>query len=659
MFGSKYKAIIEQQKAMLAEMEIRVTEQNQLYQAIYQFLSTGMALDKDSKMSDYVREGYEGNPDLFSIVTKLAGMFAQVMDNVKLVQVKGDKEEEIQNDEIDRLFEQANYYQSFYEFCRHWAVSLYITGNGIVYAPRYTAGINKGKLTLDGMIIIPTQNVTIYSKGWRQPIGSYALDMNETYKIDAVDVWHERFAPTLNYENGKNFMGMSPVKVAADIINSQNKGYEITAKMYAYGHPPGILSKEPVEGDNATTTGEQESKFRERYRTKYQGVNNMAIPIFSLGKMSFTKIGYENLKELDVISMSEHGRRIFANILQVPSQLFNDTAASTFNNITEASKAIYTNRLIPDVSQFCAGINRIIRAYGDFQIKPDFSDIETLQEDKAKKAEWISRMFADGIITGDDYLEMMGEERTGLPEMNVRYSNINRVPLDFIINPDNEDIARSDKWYRDHGISDYEIPKFRRDNVNWRQIYEQGGAHWAEDLQPSKLAQCFAEKLVKENKKNILEIGCGNGKDSILFSVAGIDVTAIDIVPEAIQLARRNAERVGVSVNFMEGNAESLTFEDSTFDAVFSLSVLHSTKMNKSIPEIYRVLKSGGIGMIFVYSNVQRINGTKTEFISIDEFVNLLIDNKFIITDLYTDSEEEFDESGEKHMQIITEIKKR
>jgi HK97 family phage portal protein len=219
--------------------------------------------------------------------------------------------------------------------------------------------------------------------------------------------------------------------------------------MYSYGHPPGILSKEAEFGDE--TTADQESKFRERYRTKYQGVDNMAIPIFTLGKLAYTKIGYDNMKELDIVNMSEHGRRIFCNILQVPSQLFNDTSGSTFNNMNEASKSIYTNRLIPDVSQFCAGFNRILRYYGDFYLKPDYSGIEPLQEDKAKKSEWISKMFADGIITGDDYLEMMGEERTGLPEMQIRYINANRIPAGFT-EPE-EARENSDKFYESHGLT--------------------------------------------------------------------------------------------------------------------------------------------------------------------------------------------------------------
>lgn len=450
MFGAeKYKRIIEQQKAALLEFDAKITQQNELYQMLYGLLGTGMPLNKDSKMKNYVEQGYEGNPDLFSIVIKLGGMFAQVMQNVRIIKGRGEEEEDVENPEIQKLLDQTNHQQNFFDFCFEWAVFRYITGNSIVYAPRFTAGMNQGKITNDGLLLMPTQNVTIYSGGWRKPIGQYTLDINELLKIDPQDVWHTRFAPTITYEGGKNFMGMSPVKVAANLINSQNKGYEVTAKMYSYGHPPGILSKEAEAGDE--TTAEQESKFRERYRTKYQGVDNMSIPIFTLGKLAYTKIGYDNLKELEVINMSEHGRRIFCNILQVPAQLFNDTSASTFNNMNEASKTIYTNRIIPDVSQFCAGFNKILRAYGDFRIKPDYSDIEVLQEDKAKKSEWVSRMYQDGIITGDDYLETMGKERTGLPEMQQRFQNANRIPIDFTENE--EAVERSNKFYEKNGLT--------------------------------------------------------------------------------------------------------------------------------------------------------------------------------------------------------------
>ncbi len=196
------------------------------------------------------------------------------------------------------------------------------------------------------------------------------------------------------------------------------------------------------------------------------------------------------------------------------------------------------------------------------------------------------------------------------------------------------------------------------DSVDWKKVYEDNDAHWAGDLQPSKLGQSFAEKLVQIQKESILEIGCGNGRDSILFALAGLKVTAIDIVSEAIDIAKENVNDLNVDIDFQVGDAEALKFDDVAFDAIYSISVLHSTDMEKSISEISRVLKFGGIALIHLYSNVEKIDGTKTEFVSPDEFIELLKENGFTINDIYTTEDEEFDEAGEKHLIIVTEVSK-
>jgi HK97 family phage portal protein len=202
------------------------------------------------------------------------------------------------------------------------------------------------------------------------------------------------------------------------------------------------------------------------------------------------------------------------------------------------------------------------------------------------------------------------------------------------------------------------IKNRKKDNVDWGKVYKKGNAHWADDMQPSKFAQEFAEKLIDEGKKSILEIGCGNGRDSILFALAGLTVTAIDLVPEAIEIARENAKNAGVTIDFQVGNAENLKFSDGFFDSLFTLSVLHSTDMAKSIPEIYRVLKTKDTALIYIYSNVEKIDGSEKEFISIDEYVDLIKSKGFTLADLYTLPEEEFDEAGEKHLIIVSEVRK-
>ena len=444
------KNIFKKKKAAdIASFEI--TELNQLYRALYSFLSSGSTLGYDSHMKDYVKNGYEENPDLFSIIIKLAGMFAGVP--LKLYTHGKDGDKEASQKDIDYLMNRTNYFQTFDEFRRMWAVSYYLTGNAITYAPKYPAGYNKGRITKDGLLIMPTQNVQIVSGGWRKPIDKYILDIDQSYKIETSDVWHERFAPTMQFEEGKNFMGQSPVKVARRIINAQNAGYEITENLYEYGHPPGIISKDDIGGD---TPIEQEARFRAAYKKKYQGGDNkrnLTIPIFTLGKLAFTKIGFDNLQELQVISMSEHGRRIFCNLLQVPSELFNDTQGTTYNNMNEASKAIYTHRIIPDINAFVSGFNQLIEPYGDFLIKPDYSEIEALQEDRAKKIVWVSKSFNDGAITINQYRQYLGLPPEKGDIYDIHFIGVNKMPVEMA-GMSESPVGKSDEFYRKYNMED-------------------------------------------------------------------------------------------------------------------------------------------------------------------------------------------------------------
>ena len=198
----------------------------------------------------------------------------------------------------------------------------------------------------------------------------------------------------------------------------------------------------------------------------------------------------------------------------------------------------------------------------------------------------------------------------------------------------------------------------KKDRVDWKKLYKEGNAHWADDMQSSKFAQEFAQKMIDKKKKSVLEIGCGNGRDSILFAQANRKVTAIDMVPEAIKIAEENAKNADVKIDFRVGNAEKLEFEDNFFSALFTLSVLHSTNIKKSISEIYRVLKKSGIVFVYIYSDVKRIDGTGKSFISINEFIDLMKETGFEISNIYTSSEDEYDEAGEKHSVIVAELQK-
>jgi SAM-dependent methyltransferase len=67
----------------------------------------------------------------------------------------------------------------------------------------------------------------------------------------------------------------------------------------------------------------------------------------------------------------------------------------------------------------------------------------------------------------------------------------------------------------------------------------------------------------------LLDIGCGPGREAIGFAHEGLAVTAVDLVPAMVQLARARARAAGVPVTFEV--ADPLTFDAApeSFDAVY------------------------------------------------------------------------------------------
>jgi len=187
----------------------------------------------------------------------------------------------------------------------------------------------------------------------------------------------------------------------------------------------------------------------------------------------------------------------------------------------------------------------------------------------------------------------------------------------------------------------------------WEAEYAKGTPHWAEDMNPSEFAQNFVGEVKRRKLKSVLEVGCGNGRDSIFFAKSGLDVTAIDVAPSAVELAESNIKKAKVEVDIRVANAEKLPFSANKFDSIFSLSVLHATDLRKSMSEVYNVLKYRGYAFIYIYGDTQFASGERKVVIEVDDYIELLKSVGFMIENFYTEEEEKFDEYGEKHRLLV------
>jgi ubiquinone/menaquinone biosynthesis C-methylase UbiE len=102
--------------------------------------------------------------------------------------------------------------------------------------------------------------------------------------------------------------------------------------------------------------------------------------------------------------------------------------------------------------------------------------------------------------------------------------------------------------------------------------------------------------------RRVLEIGVGMGADYLEWLKAGAIATGVDLSAASIEKARQRCLLAGYQPDLRVADAESLPFDDETFDLVYSYGVMHhSPDTAQCIREARRVLKPGGQARIMIY----------------------------------------------------------
>jgi 2-polyprenyl-3-methyl-5-hydroxy-6-metoxy-1,4-benzoquinol methylase len=101
----------------------------------------------------------------------------------------------------------------------------------------------------------------------------------------------------------------------------------------------------------------------------------------------------------------------------------------------------------------------------------------------------------------------------------------------------------------------------------------------------------------------ILDVGCGEGEDSLLLASLGAKVTGIDISPAAVALAKERAQLSGLSgsTDFICSPLEQAPLPDKHFDVIWGDNVLHHVLpvLDESLRLLARVAKPGA-KMLFI-----------------------------------------------------------
>jgi ubiquinone/menaquinone biosynthesis C-methylase UbiE len=135
-----------------------------------------------------------------------------------------------------------------------------------------------------------------------------------------------------------------------------------------------------------------------------------------------------------------------------------------------------------------------------------------------------------------------------------------------------------DETHRVRDIFDRLAPRYDRSIRRWERILFAGGREW----------------LGAQASGDVLEVGVGTGRNLPHYP-PDVRLTAIDVSPQMLALARRRAAAIDRDVDLRLGDAQALEFPDESFDTVvFGLCLCSIPDERRAVAEARRVLRGGG-----------------------------------------------------------------
>ncbi|MBC7814976.1 MAG: class I SAM-dependent methyltransferase [Burkholderiales bacterium] len=93
----------------------------------------------------------------------------------------------------------------------------------------------------------------------------------------------------------------------------------------------------------------------------------------------------------------------------------------------------------------------------------------------------------------------------------------------------------------------------------------------------------------------VVDVACGAGQTAIPMARNGSTVTGLDLAGNLIEAAKKRAQTEGLQIQFDEGDAENLPYDDASFDVAFSLiGAMFAPQPQLVADELARVCRPGG-----------------------------------------------------------------
>src|SRR5574343_425196 len=333
-------------------------------------------LNWGNKADTLIKQGYSENVDIYSIIKRIVDISKSVPWVIE--KKKGDGTWKKLNDtSLHELIEEPNITKGYTwnDIEEQCLLYLLITGN--VYLNGNTQFNSSLIQELD---ILPSSAINIYNQKELKHIKFYNSNL-QTYDY-----------------------GLSSVQVAAYVVKVGNERWIADASILSNKGVAGLISDSSV----VPMVPEEADKVDEALRKRMGGAHNFGRIITTNKKLEYIQIGMSP-SDMQLLEKGIVTTRTLCNVFGLDAKLFNDHAASTYNNSVEAQKNMYTNCIMPLSDKMAEAYTQYLCTNHfpgqQVRMRHDFSQVECLQENKKDLAD----MKMKGILTANEVRLAMGK----------------------------------------------------------------------------------------------------------------------------------------------------------------------------------------------------------------------------------------------------------
>jgi HK97 family phage portal protein len=405
-------------------------EKSQTWRLIDEALKAFETVPTDGDYAAFLRT-YAILPWIYIATYQIATSLAKLP--IEIVEGEGKDEKVIEVGSVNELFRRPNQFDSMQDFIELTVINAELTGNW--YWEKF--GVI-GKLP-SALYNISPNNMEIIPHP-KTKIGAYRFWLFN--KIDHYDYAPDEIIHGRYPNPASEFYGQGTVKaLQTTLVTELNREAYNKAFFENEARPDIILTHSPDASKGiAPLTKDDREELAIKWRESFLGPRKARKPVVLRSGMD-AKLLTETSQDMGYREMEKSHRERVLGGMGVPPALVGLFEFANYANTKEQLKIFYLGTLPPKANKIANALTYgVLKPYDKgLKCRFNFNDITLLQEDNKERTDRLNSLFDRGLITPDEYRQMLGWEPSGGKHAKVFFMSSSYVPVDDVLAPPPEE----------------------------------------------------------------------------------------------------------------------------------------------------------------------------------------------------------------------------